>query len=123
MIEGVYNGKPGKGQSFDLFTIIYHTAPYLFCLLFCITIARPMLMGPTEIAEFYGSHVTKNALSNHFTRDITPNVKLLSEAYQRQEDPKDVILVEGVRSGNGGKGQNFIAHSAHYTFSLCWRPF
>jgi hypothetical protein len=42
---------------------------------------------------------------NHFNRDLKPNIKLLKLTVAQHEDPKDVILIEGVRPGSTGKGQ------------------
>jgi hypothetical protein len=74
----------------------------------------------SEIVKFYGSHLTKSGLMNHFNRDLTPNIKLLKQAVATGEDPKDAILIEGVRPGKTGKGWT-ESHSnrAHYTFSFC----
>jgi hypothetical protein len=58
----------------------------------------------TEIVRFYGSHCTKFALKNHFDRDLNPNVKNLKQAVEQGQDPKEVVLLEGVRSGRTGKG-------------------
>jgi len=61
-------------------------------------------MAVTEIVRFYGSHCTKSALQNHFNRDLNPNVKSLKQAVEQGQDPKEVVLLEGVRTGSTGKG-------------------
>jgi hypothetical protein len=61
-------------------------------------------MVVAEIVKFYGSHLTKPGLVNHLCRDVTPNVNLLKDAVDQNSDPKDVILVEGIRAGKTGKG-------------------
>ncbi|KAG4439123.1 hypothetical protein IFR05_005410 [Cadophora sp. M221] len=61
-----------------------------------------------EIVRFYGSHCTKSALQNHFNRDLNPNVKILKGMVKQGLDPKDAVLIEGVRPGNPGKSQTFI---------------
>lgn len=78
----------------------------------------------SEIVKFYGSSLTKNGLVNHFCRDLTPNIKLLKQAVANDEDPNDVILVEGVRASKTGKGwtESYFPHT-HYTFSFCLRRF
>ncbi|KAK0124024.1 hypothetical protein ONS95_009010 [Cadophora gregata] len=74
-------------------------------------------MSSPEIVSCYGSTTTKVALQTHFARDITPNVKLIQDIRAQGGDAKDVVLIEGVRHGNPGKGQ-IIRHlfQAHCTF-------
>jgi hypothetical protein len=67
---------------------------------------EPVLIICTEIALCYGSHATKIGLQTHLARDVNPNVRAISEARKRGSDAKDVILVEGVRNGKPGKGQD-----------------
>jgi len=59
----------------------------------------------TEIVKHYGSHCTKLGLESHFRRDLAPNVRLLKEAVANGQDAKEVILIEGVRTGTTGNGQ------------------
>jgi len=77
-----------------------------------------------EIVKFYGSSLTKIGLKNHFCRDLTPNIKLLKQAVANDEDPNNVILVEGVRAGKAGMGwtKSYFPRT-HYTFSFCLRIF
>lgn len=49
------------------------------------------------------------------TRDINPNVKLLKEAADRNEDPKDVVLMENCRGKGSGKGTAASSFSKHVT--------
>lgn len=65
------------------------------------------LMMIPEVVRFYGSEVNKKSLQNHFDRDITPNIKALKQAVDEGKDPKNVVLMEGVRSGKG-KGQKLL---------------
>jgi hypothetical protein len=58
----------------------------------------------TEIVRFYGSHCTHSAVQSHFSRDLNPNVKMLKQAVAQGQDPKEVVLLEGVRPGRTGKG-------------------
>ncbi len=58
----------------------------------------------SEIAACYGTHCTRTGLQAHLTRDVNPNVKLIQEARRQGVDPQNVILIEGVRDGNPGKG-------------------
>jgi len=67
---------------------------------------RLILIIRPEIALCYGSHATKTALQTHFTRDVNPNVRSICEARKQNRDTKDIIIVEGVRDGKPGKGQN-----------------
>jgi hypothetical protein len=59
----------------------------------------------TEIVKHYGSHCTKIALEGHFRHDLAPNVRLLKQAVANGQNAKEVVLIEGVRTGKTGKGQ------------------
>ena len=48
-------------------------------------------------------------------RDITPNVKLIQDIRAQGGDAKDIVLVEGVRNGKPGKGQELQNHCTHIT--------
>ncbi|XMA09740.1 hypothetical protein WAI453_002531 [Rhynchosporium graminicola] len=69
-----------------------------------------------EILACYGSTTTKLGIQSHMIRDIIPNVKLIQEARRQGGDPKDVVLIEGVRSGNPGKGRGQICCTIHNSF-------
>ena len=70
-------------------------------------------MGVAEVARFYGSHSTKSGIMKHFYKDLIPNVRLLKLAAQHNRDPKDCILVEGVRTGQACKGQSEPSHMSN----------
>lgn len=72
-------------------------------------------MSFLEIAACYGSTTTKVALVAHFARDITPNVKLIQDIRAQGGDAKDIVLVEGVRNGKPGKGQELQNNCTHIT--------
>lgn len=57
-----------------------------------------------ELAICYGSDCSKIALITHLQRNINPNVKSILDARGRGDDTKNVIMIEGVRHGNPGKG-------------------
>jgi hypothetical protein len=59
----------------------------------------------TEIVKHYGSHCTKVGLESHFRRDLAPNIGLLKQAVANGQDAKEVVLIEGVRTGTTGNGQ------------------
>jgi hypothetical protein len=63
-----------------------------------------LLMIITDIIKFYGCHLTKSALQSHWSRDVSPNVKLLKDAVAQGLEPRDVVLFEGVRPDRAGKG-------------------
>lgn len=113
MIEGVRDGKIGKGQT------TYHYISCTRCTFFLPSNAwsflslELVLIISTEIIKHYGSHCTKNGLELHFRRDLTPNVRLLKQAVANGQDAKDVALIEGVRTGTTGKGQT------DHRFLLC----
>jgi hypothetical protein len=55
--------------------------------------------------NYYGSNATRKSILHHYGRDIKPNVMLLKEAFESGNDPKDVVIVMGVREGRPGKRQ------------------
>lgn len=67
----------------------------------------------TEIVRYYGSDCTTSALQNNYARNLAPNIKALKQAVDNGQDPKEVVLMEGVRSAGGGKRQKFF-----FLFSL-----
>lgn len=123
MMQSVRDGKIGTGQMFCHIASAQITRfPYVECIAF-FSSGVDILMAVTEIVKFYGSHLTKYGLASHMNRDLTSNVKLLKDAVDKGTDPKDVVLVEGVRDGKSGKGQTdyfipFTLHILHISF--CW---
>ncbi|CZR56747.1 uncharacterized protein PAC_06636 [Phialocephala subalpina] len=81
LVENVRDGKPGKGQQAE-------SSP---------------IKHITQTVKFYGSECTQSALLNHMKRDITPNVRALKQAVENQQDPKEVVLMENVRTAGAGK--------------------
>ena len=59
----------------------------------------------TEIVKHYGSRCTRIGLEGHFRRDLAPNIRLLKQAVANGQDAKEVVLIEGVRTGTTGNGQ------------------
>jgi hypothetical protein len=57
-----------------------------------------------EIARFYDTQLKPGTLQVHFSRNITPNVKLIQEAVARGDNPMGVALGGNVR-GDGGGGR------------------
>ncbi len=58
-----------------------------------------------EIGRCFGGNLKAGAVSQHFNRNIKPNVKLIQDALARGEDPIGATLLENVRTGQSGKGQ------------------
>jgi len=76
----------------------------------------------TEVVKFYGCHLTKSGLHNHWFRDVYPNIKLLKDAVAQGVEPRDVVLLEGVRPGKAGKGQTYYS-LASYTLHVFFLSF
>lgn len=76
--------------------------------------AKPILIL-IEIAQHFGSHSTPRGVQEHIRRHVTPSAKALSEALKRGEDPKNVILVDGVWDGKPGKG--LLQHLRFFDYS------
>jgi hypothetical protein len=72
-----------------------------------------------EISKQFGSHATAKAIWHQFNNTIKPNAEKLKAASGRGDDPKDVILVDGVVHGNAGKGLTVRFTSCTSTFSFC----
>jgi len=105
LIEGVRSGKPGKGQKTQSLTC-YTLHVFLRSFLFQQLVSLESHIDETlEIVKRFGSETTVSGLQSHIRRDITPNVKSLNEAFNRGDDPKNVVLMENVRDGKTGKGQ------------------
>lgn len=109
LIEGVRAENPGKGQEPYQIRSTFH-------ILFLVVLSGTRVNGSTDIVRFYGSHCTKSALQNHFNRDLNPNVKILKGMVNQGLDPKDAVLIEGVRPGNPGKSQTFVISSTLHSY-------
>jgi len=94
---------------------IVHIARFSYVKLLSFLRLDVVLMIFLEIVKFYGSSLTKIGLKN---------IKLLKQAVANDEDPNNVILVEGVRAGKAGMGwtKSYFPRT-HYTFSFCLRIF
>jgi hypothetical protein len=104
IVEGVRDGKPGKGQKFSILTSITHF-PYVRVGLLQM---NQILTTLAEILQYFGNTSTKSGIQQYVLRNITPNVKALVEARKKGEDPTAVILFENVRDGKPGKGQKML---------------
>lgn len=102
MIENVRDGKIGKGQTTHPTLRTLHV--FLTSTLLSFLSLEQILMIVAEIVKFYGCHLTKKALQNYFNRDVNPNIKLLKDAVTQGTEPRDVVLIEGVRSDGAAKG-------------------
>jgi hypothetical protein len=56
-----------------------------------------------EIARYYDTQLKPGTLSKHFSRNITPNVKLIQDALARGDNPMGVALAWDVREDGGGR--------------------
>jgi hypothetical protein len=116
MVEGICDGKIGKGKK-TCRSASYTLHVFLMSKLLSFRRLELVLTIISEIVKFYGSNLTKSGLMNHFNRDLTPNIKLLKQAVATGEDPKDTILIEGVRPGKTGKGwpsSMFLVHITRF---------
>lgn len=102
-----------KGKFSNTRLNAHHTS-HLFAMPGYVSFLEFSLMLFLEIVACYGSTTTKPALQTHFARDITPNVKLIQDIRAQGGDAKDVVLIEGVRHGNPGKGQQLHTQSTYH---------
>ncbi|TVY62724.1 hypothetical protein LSUE1_G006157 [Lachnellula suecica] len=124
LVEGVRNGKPGKeivhyfGSGTTKSGLTQYIARNINPNVKTLTETRQRGEDPKgailvenvrdgkpgkEIAKHFGSHTTPRGVEAHFSRNIKPNAKPLAEALERGADPKNVIMVDGVRNGRPGK--------------------
>lgn len=116
MVYRVQNSNPGMGWKFFSFTSRCYVLASSVYILRALELDLMLMVFP-EGVRFYGSEVNKKSLQNHFDRNINPNIKALKQAVDEGKDPKNVVLMEGVRSGKG-KGQNLW----HICFILTLHP-
>jgi hypothetical protein len=104
LFDGVRDGKPGKGQTVRYCTSCTITFSFWLSPAADNRQFKLTLLIVAEMVRFYGSHCTKNALEIYFRRNLNPNIKNLKQAVEQGQDPKEVVLLEGVRPGITGKG-------------------
>jgi hypothetical protein len=104
LFDGVRDGKPGKGQTVRYCTSCTITFSFWLSPAADNQQFKLTLLIVAEMVRFYGSHCTKNALEIYFRRNLNPNIKNLKQAVEQGQDPKEVVLLEGVRPGTTGKG-------------------
>ena len=117
----LWGDKKGNGRSSACFNSNTLHVFILFDVFAFSCIKVPGIDDDAEISKQFGSHATAKAIWHQFNGTIKPNAQKLKAASERGDDPKDVILVDGVGNhGRPGRGQTVrYCTSCTSTFSFC----